>query len=156
MTSPDTPRPDILRSDMEALAATLDDARAGVAAGDALDLTGMDERVGGLCAAVASLPRDEARALTVGLERLLDVLGALAATIDERRQAAAAEQDQTARRRAAAAYGRPAPLSVVVPVPFDAPSSAGPSGDRVPGGEPPSDSLGEPPSNGFGEPPSDS
>lgn len=149
MTSPDTPRPDILRSDMETLAATLDDARAGVAAGDALDLTGMDERVGGLCAAVASLPRDEARALTIGLERLLDVLGALAATIDERRQAAAAEQEQTARRRAAAAYGRPAPLPVAVPapVPFDAPSPAGPSGDRVPGGEPPSDNLGEPPSD---------
>lgn len=120
-----------LRSDMEALAATLDDARAGVAAGDDLDLTGLDARVGGLCAAVASLPREEGRALAQGLERLLDVLDVLSATIGERRQAALAEQEQTARRRAAAAYGRPvpplnapAPLNTPVPPPDPADGSS--------------------------------
>lgn len=135
MTSPDTHQRGTVRADMEALAATLDDARAGVAAGDALDLTGLDQRVGGLCAAVAALPRDEARALAAGLERLLDVLGALADTIGERQQATAAEQEQNARRRAAAAYGRPGPLAV----PLDTSSPRHPSGDRVPDGEPPSD-----------------
>ncbi len=104
---------------MEALAATLDDARAGVAAGDDLDLSGLDARVGGLCAAVASLPREEGRVLAQGLERLLDVLDALSATIGQRRQAALAEQEQTARRRATAAYGRPVPLNA--PAPLNAP-----------------------------------
>jgi len=139
MTSPHP-----LRSDMEALAATLDDARAGVAAGDALDLSGLDERVGGLCAAVAALPREEGRALTAGLERLLDVLDALAVTVEERRQAAQTEQEQTARRRAAAAYGHPAsqPVPLTVPVPPAAsppePSSRPPD-DPGPGGTSSSD-----------------
>lgn len=112
MTSPET-----LRSDMEALAATLDDAKSGVAAGDALDLGGLDDRIGALCATVAALPPGEGRGFAEGLERLLGVLTRLGDTIEERRRLDMGEAEHAARRRAAVAYGQPTTPSAGAPAP---------------------------------------
>lgn len=98
------------------LAAALDDARKQALDGAWIDLSGLEDRVGRLCAAAQALPQAEARTL---LDRLGDLVAALdplvAALADQhgRRadilEAAIAGRDDphTARQRAAAAYPRP-------------------------------------------------
>ncbi|WP_207456832.1 hypothetical protein [Azospirillum sp. SYSU D00513] len=114
-----------LRRDLAAVATALEDARAQAEAGAPLDLAGLDERVGALCAAAAGLPGAQAKELLPELERLLGTLDSLAGSLDRQhallRDAAEGRPDPyTARQRATAAYGRsaqgePGPVAIAAP-----------------------------------------
>ena len=83
-------------------------ARAGLAAGQAIDLAELDRRIGALCASVQALPQDRARAFRARLLALYDELGRLAESVQETAAALQASLGETAKRRqAAAAYGGP-------------------------------------------------
>jgi len=111
-----------IHTELAAVAAALDAARAQAESGATVDLAGLDARVAALCGAVRALPKDDGRGLLNDLEALLGAVDALAATLALQREAVLAAP-HTARRRAAAAYGRAAP----------------PPPDEPPPGEPPPD-----------------
>ncbi|HYG88701.1 MAG TPA: hypothetical protein VD978_20840 [Azospirillum sp.] len=96
-----------LHRDLSAVAAALADAGAQADAGALVELSGLDERVAALCAAVEALPREEGRALLTELESIIAALTALASTLARQRDLAAGEETHTARQRAAAVYRRP-------------------------------------------------
>lgn len=103
---------DALR-DATAIAAALDDARAQAEDGALIDLAGLEERVGALCATLTDADRADADRADAGkaLARLLGSLDALAATLERQRETAAAVAEgrpdpHSARRAAATAYAR--------------------------------------------------
>lgn len=97
-----------LHHDLTSLSAALAEAAAQAESGALVDLAGLDARVGSLCAAAETLPREEGRALLPDLETLIGALNALAGTLSRQRGLAEGDETHTARQRAAAIYGRPA------------------------------------------------
>ena len=82
MTAPHPHAPSpaaIIGAAIEAMGGTLTVARALIAAGRRVDLTGLDREIATVCAATMALPESEGRALRpllVGLERDLGMLQA--------------------------------------------------------------------------------
>ena len=81
ISNPDLPTdPNAIAQAIEDLAATIDAARLRTEAGNTVDLTGLDERVRTLCAAIGSLDQAAARPLLpllVTLNGTLDTLETL-------------------------------------------------------------------------------
>jgi len=63
--------------DVAALAAALRTAAAEAAAGDPVDLAGLDDRVRGICEAVLALPPGDAAAAAPAMDDLVSALDAL-------------------------------------------------------------------------------
>jgi hypothetical protein len=104
VTLPNPERPvdrEAIAQAIEALAATVGAARARVEAGDLIDLAGLDDRVGSICAGISGLDGTAARAL---LPQLMKLTGALD-TLEEllKRQPRRADDLPEARRRVEAA-----------------------------------------------------
>ncbi len=83
-------------------------ARAGMNSGEPVDLQGLDETVGALCAAVAELPREQAEALRPKLVALKDDLDTLETAVREAHAELGRElKAVSARSQALNAYTRP-------------------------------------------------
>ncbi len=78
---PDDPRLESVRARLEGLRATLALAQALAEAGERIDLAGLDEQVGPVCAAALDLPDTMARALRLDLVALGQQVGTLLATL---------------------------------------------------------------------------
>jgi hypothetical protein len=95
-------------NDVRELSAMVDAARALVAAGDLVDLDGLDARVTRIIEQLRSVPAPERMDVKPALIALIDAFGALERTIAEKRDATARELGNlAARRRALTAYGTP-------------------------------------------------
>ncbi len=90
---------------------TLSTARAAVAAGHLVDMSGLDLAVAELCAAAVQLPpRHQGRAARK-LARLAQDLSALAEALTQQREDLERAAEAEARQRAAGAYGADAAQS---------------------------------------------
>ena len=97
---------DRIADDVRELSAMVDAVRAVVAAGDLVDLAGLDARVAGVLETIKELPEAERLTVKPALIALIDAVGAMESAIVEKRDAIARDLgDVAARRRAVAAYG---------------------------------------------------
>ncbi|RMD63728.1 MAG: hypothetical protein D6826_04170 [Alphaproteobacteria bacterium] len=82
-------------------------AQAMLAAGDAIDLSALQDRVDALCAGMAALPAGQAHRLRPATLALIDDLNALARIVEVRLDELKTQLSDTGQRtRAVGAYGR--------------------------------------------------
>lgn len=97
-----------IADELRQTAAMVDAARAVVAAGDLVDLDGLDARVRAMMDRLAQLPPADRTDVKPALIALMDAVAAIERAITEQRDAIARELSNLAtRRRAVTAYGAP-------------------------------------------------
>lgn len=72
-----------VETEVERMIAVLDDCLSRNRAGEALDLTGLDDRIAALCNACESLPREQAEPLSGRFQVLLDRFDTLASALEK-------------------------------------------------------------------------
>jgi hypothetical protein len=92
----------LLQQQADAIAAALDGAVAAVAAGESIELEGLEQHVAALCTAAAQAAPDQRASIVAALEALMAALDRLAGEMARR-------QDGAMRRRATDAYGERGP-----------------------------------------------
>ncbi len=88
MTDPLSPAPDALlavNAAIEAMTATVAVALGLAQAGRRLDLAGLDQEIGTICAAALTLPADQGRGVRPALQSLLQAVDALSITLQASR-----------------------------------------------------------------------
>lgn len=75
-----------LRDEVQKVASMVGTARRLLATGTMVDLSALEGKVAGLCAAVDGLPRDEGRTLVPSLDALMGSLDRLAADLEAHHQ----------------------------------------------------------------------
>lgn len=72
-----------VEAEVERLIAVLEDSLARTRAGEAIDLTGLDERIAALCKACEQLPATQAKSLSGRFQVLLDRFDTLASVLEK-------------------------------------------------------------------------
>jgi len=93
-----------LTARLDAFAAAITEARDIAAAGGVLELTGLDQAAGEICAAVSAVPRDERRGAAERLAQIGVSLDALASALSAQNERAQ-EGPGSRQSRAGRAYG---------------------------------------------------
>lgn len=108
--TPPHPRVAELMADLEAIADVLAAARRSLAEGALLDLSGLEDRIAELCAALADLPRADASGFTAPMTTLIGEFDELVQALKTQRaefgDGGESDDDPT---RAARAYGQKPP-----------------------------------------------
>lgn len=97
-----------IAADVREVAAMVDAARALVAAGELVDLDGLDTRVGAIMDRLKTIPAAQRTAVKPALIALMDSVAAIERAVVTQRDLVARELGNlAARRRAVTAYGTP-------------------------------------------------
>ena len=96
-----------IEAELERTGGVIDACGESARQGQAVDLTGLDTTVDGLCQAIAGLPEAERKPLKPRLIDLIDRLNKMVGELETQQTAVAEEiQDLSSRHRSVSAYGK--------------------------------------------------
>ncbi|WP_158047129.1 hypothetical protein [Skermanella pratensis] len=109
---PDAEDMQAIGRELEGIVLAVADARVALSGGGVIDLAGLDDRIGAICAALEARTPEAARSLLPRLLTLVEDLNMLSAACDQVQADTSVELERVAtRNRASLAYGRqPVPL----------------------------------------------
>ena len=96
-----------IKTELDQTSSVIERFRSSVAQGEIIDLTGLDQKIEGMCNAIIELPEDERVTVKATLIGLIDDLNALVDMLNRQQEKASEElKGVTSRERAVSAYGR--------------------------------------------------
>jgi hypothetical protein len=96
-----------IRAQLDRTSGVIEDFRRIVTGGTPIDLTGLDDSIAAMCAAIAELPLEQRPALKSALLRLMAELDTLVASLQQQQESISQElKGVSSRRKAVSAYGK--------------------------------------------------
>lgn len=96
-----------IRAQLDQTSSVIENFRRIVSGGTPVDLTGLDDSVAAMCAAIAELPPDQRPALKSALIRLMADLDTLVASLHAQQDAISQDlKGASSRHKAVSAYGK--------------------------------------------------
>ena len=96
-----------IKSELDQTSSVIERFRSCVTKGEIIDLTGLDQKIEGMCSAIVELPEDERGAVKATLIALIDDLNALVDMLTlQQKKASEGLKGVTSREKAVSAYGK--------------------------------------------------